>query len=79
MLDLFGVAGRGMLGKSNAEWERPYLAAWSGKDRAYRAGRMKSRGAAREFWWGLSIYEDVQHNALEGREPALVESAGRQA
>ena len=48
MLDLLGVAGSGTLGKSNAEQERPYLAAKSGKDRAYKAGRLKSNGAGRE-------------------------------
>jgi hypothetical protein len=48
MLDLLGVSGGGTLGKSNAEQERPYLAALSGKDRAYKAGRLKSRGAGRE-------------------------------
>jgi hypothetical protein len=31
-----------------AEQERPYLAAGSGKDRAYKAGWLKSRGAGRE-------------------------------
>jgi len=34
--------------QNKAEQERPYLAAWSGKDRAYKAGRLKSRGAGRE-------------------------------
>jgi len=48
MLDLLGVSGGGTLGQSNAEQERPYLAALSGKDRAYKAGRLKSRGARRE-------------------------------
>ncbi len=48
MLDLPGVSGGGTLGKSKAEQERPYLAALSGKDRAYKAGRLKSRGAGRE-------------------------------
>ena len=48
MLDLSGVSGGGTLGKSKAEQERPYLAAWSGKDRGYKAGRLKSRGAGRE-------------------------------
>ena len=48
MLDLSGVSGGGTLGKSKAEQERPYLAAKSGKDRAYKAGRLKSRGAGRE-------------------------------
>lgn len=48
MLDLLGVAGDGTSGQSNAEQERPYLAAKSGKDRGYKAGRLKSRGAGRE-------------------------------
>ena len=48
MLDLPGVAGGGTLGKSNAEQERPYLAAKSGKDRGYKVGRLKSHGAGRE-------------------------------
>ena len=48
MLDLLGVAGGGTLGKSDAEQERSYLAAESGKDRAYKAGRLKSRGAGRQ-------------------------------
>src|SRR6202795_3947484 len=42
MLDLPGVAGGGTLGKSSVEQERPYLAAESGKDRAYKAGRLKA-------------------------------------
>ena len=48
MLDLPGVSGVGTLGQSRAEQERPYLAASSGKDRAYKAGRLKSNGARRE-------------------------------
>lgn len=48
MLDLLGVAGGGTLGKSSVEQERPYPAAESGKDRAYKAGRLKSHGAGRE-------------------------------
>ena len=48
MLDLFGVSGGGTLGKSNAEQERAYLAAESGKDRGYKAGWLKSRGAGRK-------------------------------
>jgi hypothetical protein len=47
-LDLLGVAGGGTLGKNRAEQERPYPAALSGKDRAYKAGRLKSNGAGRE-------------------------------
>jgi hypothetical protein len=38
MPDLSGVSGGGTLGQNNAEQERPYLAAESGKDRAYKAG-----------------------------------------
>jgi hypothetical protein len=37
-MDLPGVAGDGTLGKNKAEQERPYLAAESGADRAYKAG-----------------------------------------
>ena len=48
MLDLSGVASGGTLGKSGAEQERPSPAASSGKDRAYKAGRLKSHGAGRE-------------------------------
>jgi hypothetical protein len=48
VLDLPGVAGGGTLGQSSAEQERPYLAALSGKDRTYKAGRLKSSGARRE-------------------------------
>ena len=48
MLDLPGVPGGGTLGKSKAEQERPYLAAESGKDRAYKAGWLKSHGGWRE-------------------------------
>jgi hypothetical protein len=36
------------LGQNIAEQERPYLVAESGKDRAYKAGWLKSRGAGRE-------------------------------
>jgi hypothetical protein len=48
VLDLSGVSGGGTLGQSNAEQERSYLAALSGKDRAYKAGWLKSRGAGRK-------------------------------
>jgi hypothetical protein len=48
MLDLPGVSGGGTLGKNKAEQERPYLAVESDKDRGYKAGRLKSRGAGRE-------------------------------
>ena len=48
VLDLPGVAGGGTLGQSMAEQERPYPAAESGKDRSYKAGWLKTRGAGRE-------------------------------
>jgi len=48
MLDLSGVSGGGTSEQNNAEQERPYLVAESGKDRAYKAGRLKSHGARRE-------------------------------
>jgi hypothetical protein len=48
MLDLLGVPGGGTLGKNRAEQEIPSPAAESGKGRAYKAGRLKSRGAGRE-------------------------------
>ena len=48
MLDLSGVVGGGTFPEKNAEQERPYLAAESGKDRAYKAGRQKVHGAGRE-------------------------------
>jgi len=47
-LDLSGVWGGGTFLEKNVEQERPYLAAQSGKDRAYKAGRLKSSGAGRE-------------------------------
>jgi len=48
LLDLSGVWGGGTFRQKEAEQERPYLAAKSGKDRAYKAGRLKSSGAGRE-------------------------------
>jgi len=48
MLDLPGVPGGGTLGQNKAEQERPSPAASSGKDRAYKAGWLKSPGAGRE-------------------------------
>ena len=48
LLDLLGVWGGGTFRKRSAEQERPYLAAQSGKDRWYKAGRLKSSGAGRE-------------------------------
>ena len=48
MLDLSGVAGGGTQAKNGVEQERSFPAAESGKDRAYKAGRLKSRGAGRK-------------------------------
>jgi hypothetical protein len=48
VLDLSGVAGGGTQGQSSVEQERPYLAAKSGKHRAYKAGWRKACGAGRE-------------------------------
>ncbi len=48
LLDLPGVEGGGTLRQKDAEQERPYLVAKSGKDRTYKAGRLKSSGAGRE-------------------------------
>ena len=48
LLDLSGVVGGGTFPEKSAEQERPYLAAPSGEDRGYKAGRLKSRGAGRE-------------------------------
>ena len=70
MLDLFGVVGGGTPGQSNAEQERPYLAAWSGKDRAYKAGRRKARGAGRES--ERSIVPRKACNTTRWREGALL-------
>jgi hypothetical protein len=47
-LDLSGVRGGGTFPEKKAEQERPYLAAESGEDRAYKAGRRKTLGAGRE-------------------------------
>ena len=70
MLDLFGVVGGGTLGQSNAEQERPYLAAMSGKDRAYKAGRQKARGGGRES--ERSIVPGKARNTTRWREGALL-------
>jgi hypothetical protein len=48
LLDLSGVWGGGTFPEKSVEQERPYLAAWSGKDRAYKTGRSKASGARRE-------------------------------
>ena len=48
VLDLSGVWGGGTFPKNNTEQERPSPAALSGKDRAYKAGKLKVPGAGRE-------------------------------
>ena len=48
LLDLSGVWAMARFERRIAEQERPYLAAKSGKDRAYKAGRRKAGGAGRE-------------------------------
>ena len=70
VLDLPGVAGGGTQGQSSAEQERPYLAAESGKDRAYKAGRLKTRGAGRES--ERSIVPEKACNTTRRREGALL-------
>ena len=58
------------MGKSNAEQERPYLAALSGKDRGYKAGWLKARGAGRESEG--SIVPVKACNTTRWREGALL-------
>jgi hypothetical protein len=48
VLDLSGVVGGGTFPKRIAEQERPSPAARSGKDLAYKVGRLKVQGAGRE-------------------------------
>jgi hypothetical protein len=71
MLDLPGVLGGGTLGKNSAEQERPYPAASSGKDRAYKAGRLKAGGAGRES--ERSVVPGKACNTTRQREGALIE------
>jgi hypothetical protein len=70
MLDLPGVTGGGTLRKNNAEQERPYLAAESGKDRAYKAGRPKACGAGRES--ERSVVPGKARKTTRRREGALL-------
>jgi hypothetical protein len=70
MMDLPGVEGDGTLGKSNAEQERPYLAAESGKDRTYKAGERKASGAGRES--ERSVVPKKACNTTRWREGALL-------
>jgi hypothetical protein len=74
MLELSGVSGGGTLGKNNAEQERSYLAArtvtTSGKDRAYKAGGLKSRGAGRKS--ERSVVPEKACKTTRWREGALL-------
>jgi len=56
------------LGQSNAEQERSSLAAESGKDRGYKAGRLKSCGARRKSEGFVVCAE--QRVAQEGSSPS---------
>src|SRR5690349_19596377 len=70
MLGLPGVSGGGTLGQSKAEQERPSLAAESGRDRAYKAGRLKSHGARRES--ERSTVPEKARKTTRWREGALL-------
>jgi hypothetical protein len=70
VLDLSGVAGGGTLGQSSTEQERSSPAATSGKDRAYKAGRLKSRGAGRKSEG--SIVPEKACSKTRWREGALL-------
>jgi hypothetical protein len=70
MLDLSGVLGGGTSAQSNAEQERPSPAALSGKDRGYKAGRLKSHGAGRES--ERSEVPEKARNITRWREGALL-------
>ena len=70
MLDLRGVWSGGTLGKSIVEQERPYPAVGSDKDRGYKAGRLKSRGAGRDSE-GFIVPERAR-NTTRRREGALL-------
>ena len=70
MLDLCGVWSGGTLGKNGTEQERPYPAVGSDKDRWYKAGRLKSRGAGRDSE-GFVVPEKAC-NTTRRREGALL-------
>ena len=77
LLDLSGVMGGGTIPEKSVEQERPYLAAQSGKDRAHKAGRLKSSGAGRESEGLVVPRKACKTNALEGRGPAWIERVWR--
>jgi hypothetical protein len=70
VLDLSGVAGGGTFPKKIVEQERPSPAAMSGKDRAYKAGRLKVHGAGRESE-GFAVPEKAC-NTTRRREGTLL-------
>ena len=55
LLDLSGVWGGGTFPEKSVEQERPYLAAKSGKDRAYKPGRWNAGGAGRESEGSIEV------------------------
>ena len=67
---LFRGIGGGTFPEKMAEQERPYPAAWSGRDRWYKAGRLKSSGAGRESE-GLVVPEKAR-KTTRWREGALL-------
>ena len=69
-MDLSGVMGGGTFPKKSVEQERPYLAAQSGKDRAYKAGRRKASGARRESEG--SVVPEKARKTTRWREGALL-------
>jgi hypothetical protein len=75
LLDLPGVEGGGTLAEKSVEQERPYLAAKSGEDRGYKAGRLKSSGAGRESEG--SIVPEKACKTRRWREGALLGSSER--
>jgi hypothetical protein len=70
LLDLSGVWGGGTFPRKSVEQERPYLAAQSGEDRAYKAGRLKWRGAGRESEG--SVVPEKARKTTRWREGALL-------
>jgi len=72
VLDLSGVVGGGTFPEKNAEQERPYLAAKSGKDHVYKAGRLKAQGAGRESEGFVVVLTTATKTPFERRSPALV-------
>jgi hypothetical protein len=70
LLDLPGVGAMARFKRRMAEQERPYLAAKSGKDRAYKAGWRKACGARRES--ERSVVPEKACKITRWREGALL-------